>query len=223
MISQTRCIAHEIRNQISICELYSQIIKKNIEKEGINNESINNALKCINKSLKIMSNNLVDLKSLDNLCLRIFNLEELIKLGIDMSVVYIQDKDIKISILNNSSVMVKVDENRFLASLVNILKNASEAINEKGNIVIKISTQKDIAYIDIQNDGEKIPQDIQDHIFEEGYTTKSTGNGLGLAICKENLEMFGANLILKKSDNNVTEFEISLPIFSDIDNIYKTA
>ena len=59
---QSRCIAHEMRNHISICELYTQIIRKNLEKEGVEIASIDNALNCINKSLKIMSNNLLDLK-----------------------------------------------------------------------------------------------------------------------------------------------------------------
>ena len=63
---QSRCVAHEIRNHLSICEIYTQIIKKNLEQEGIDNKSIDNAINCISKSLKIMNNSLLDLKSLNS-------------------------------------------------------------------------------------------------------------------------------------------------------------
>ena len=81
---QSRCIAHEIRNQISICELYTQIIKKNLEKNGIENQSLNNAVKCITKSLKIMSNNLVDLKSLGNFSPKILNIKDVLIQSINL-------------------------------------------------------------------------------------------------------------------------------------------
>lgn len=44
---QVRCIAHEIRNQVSVCDVYCEIIKKHLEKENIENDSINKALNCI--------------------------------------------------------------------------------------------------------------------------------------------------------------------------------
>ena len=38
--NQISCVTHEIRNHLSICDMYSQIIKKNLEKSGIDNTSI---------------------------------------------------------------------------------------------------------------------------------------------------------------------------------------
>ena len=63
---QIRCISHEIRNHLSICDMYTQIIKKNLEKSGIDNHSINNAIDCIQKSVQIIGTNILDLKSLNN-------------------------------------------------------------------------------------------------------------------------------------------------------------
>ena len=209
---QSRCIAHEMRNHISICELYTQIIKKNLEKEGIQNTSLNNALNCINKSLKIMSNSLLDLKSLDNFNLKKVNIKKVLEEGIKLATAYITDKKIKITSNINIDAEVFIDENKFLACIVNIIKNAIEAIKKEGKINVSLEIEGDYVHIKISNDGEPISQEKQKSIFEEGFTTKPTGSGLGLHICANNLKAQNATLKLTKSTTKITEFEIILPI-----------
>lgn len=209
---QSRCIAHEMRNHISICELYTQIIKKNLEKEGIQNSSLNNALNCINKSLKIMSNSLLDLKSLDNFNLKKVNIKKVLEEGIKLATAYISDKKIKITSNINIDAEVFIDENKFLACIVNIIKNAIEAIKKEGKINVSLEIEGDYIHIKISNDGEPISQEKQKSIFEEGFTTKPTGSGLGLHICANNLKAQNATLKLTKSTTEITEFEIILPI-----------
>lgn len=210
---QSRCIAHEIRNQISICELYTQIIKKNLEKNGIENQSLNNAVKCITKSLKIMSNNLVDLKSLGNFSPKILNIKDVLIQSINLSTVYISDKNIEIKTELNKDANVFIDENKFLACIINIIKNATEAIREKGEINISLDTDLEFVYIKISNNGDAISEEKQKEIFNEGFTTKSTGSGLGLFICAKNLKAQNATLKLNQSNTQITEFEIVLPIY----------
>ena len=85
---QIRCVSHEIRNHLSICDMYSQIIKRNLEKEGINNKSIENALDCIQKSIQIIGTNLLDLKSLNQTTPQIIDFERVITRGIELSKAY---------------------------------------------------------------------------------------------------------------------------------------
>ncbi len=210
--AQSRCIAHEIRNHLSICELYTQIIRKNLEQEGIQNKSIDNAINCISKSIKIIGNSLLDLKSLNNYTFKNCDIKNLIEEGIKLSNVYIYDKDIKIKYEAKDTAEVYVDENKFLACIVNIIKNAIEAIEKKGEINIKIKINKNIASIKIANNGTPISEDKQKEIFSEGFTTKKTGSGLGLHICQTNLKAQNATLQLTKSNKKITEFEISIPI-----------
>lgn len=209
---QSRCIAHEIRNHISICELYTRIIKKNLENEGFRNDSIDNAIKCITKSLKIMNNSLLDLKSLNNFSPEICDIQAVLQEGINLSTIYTEDKDIKINFEAKDTAPVYIDENKFLACIVNIIKNAIEAINNKGaiNIILYITEQVSIK---ISNNGEPIknPQEI----FNAGFTTKPAGSGLGLHICANNLLAQNAQLKLTKSTPEITEFEITLPIYKN--------
>ena len=202
-----------MRNHLSICELYTQIIRKNLEKEGIKNSSIENALNCINKSLKIMNNNLLDLKSLNNFSPKICSIKKILEEGIKLSQVYICEKDIKITSDLQTDANVYIDENKFLACIVNIIKNAIEAISKEGKIRISLQLADGKAHIKISNNGEAISEEKQKAIFEEGFTTKPTGSGLGLHICANNLKVQNAILQLAESTPEKTVFEIVLPLY----------
>lgn len=201
-----------MRNHLSICELYTQIIRKNLEKEGIKNSSIENALNCINKSLKIMNNNLLDLKSLNNFSPKICSIKKILEEGIKLSQVYICEKDIKITSDLQTDANVYIDENKFLACIVNIIKNAIEAISNDGEIHVSLQLADNNAHIKISNNGEAISEEKQKAIFEEGFTTKPTGSGLGLHICANNLKAQNAVLKLIESTEQKTVFEIILPV-----------
>ena len=210
--NQVRCISHEIRNHLSICELYTEIIKLNLEKEGVKIESVDNAIGCIKKSLKIMSNCLIDLKSTGNIVLANYDLKTILEEGIELSKVYIQDKKIKFNTVISGTATVTLDDNKFTASLVNILKNAIEAIKTQGEINIVLKINKEEAKITISNTGEMITPESRKKLFDEGFTTKSAGSGLGLYICRENLRMQNAELQLISSTHSKTVFEITIPL-----------
>lgn len=208
MENELRCISHEIRNQVSVCELYSNIIKKRLELNGSKDESIDNALECIIRSLKIISSTLLDLRSLDNFCPKRCDVKTILKDAVNLSIVYIEEKDIEILLHCENTCDIFIDENKLLACIVNIIKNAIEAIDKKGQIDISVEIENDKVHILIANNGEAIPKGVD--VFKEGYTTKKKGSGLGLAICRSNLEKQNASLSLVKSDSTGTEFEIVL-------------
>ena len=209
---QARCIAHEIRNHISICDVYTEIIRKQLENSGVKNDSVNNALGCISKSLKIISNSLTDLKSLNNLKLKKCDLRELLFQAMEMSKVYVQDKLVTFKLNANDECIADIDENKFLACVVNLIKNAIESIEETGVIEITLIKESNLARITVLNNGAQIPPEKQEEIFQDGFTTKNTGSGLGLYICKNNLASQNAELSLLKSDEESTVFEIKIPL-----------
>ncbi len=209
---QARCIAHEIRNQISVCDVYCEIIKKHLEKEGIENDSITRALSCIQKSAKMINNSLIDLKSLDNIKPQICSLKQLAEDSANLAKVYIQEKNINIITNIKKDANIYVDENKFSACILNLIKNAIEAIESKGEIIITSEIKEDEAHLTISNNGKAITPAAQRDLFNEGFTTKKTGSGLGLFICKQNLNLQKADLYLVQSNPKKTEFQIKIPI-----------
>ena len=202
---QIRCVSHEIRNHLSICDMYSQIIKRNLEKSGIENSSIENAINCIQNSVKIIGANLLDLKSLNNYTPKVVDLKNIVE-------AYATEKDIEFEVYIKNSANIEIDDCRFLACLVNIIKNGIESIETRGKIQILAEVKENFATIKIGNNGKTIPKEKQKDIFKQGYTTKKNGCGIGLALCKNFLESQKATITLAKSTKAITQFEIKIPV-----------
>lgn len=209
---QIREVSHEIRNHLSICDMYSQIIKRNLEKEGIENSSISNALDCIQKSIQIISANVLDLRSMNSNCSEKMDFKTTVLRGAELAKAYITDKDITFDIFIKHTADICVDENRFISCIVNIIKNGIEAIEIRGKIKLYGEIKGNNAFLTISNDGKPIAQSKQSEIFANGFTTKQHGCGLGLFICKQYLESQHASIELVKSTCSQTTFEISIPI-----------
>ncbi len=76
--------------------------------------------------------------------------------------------------------------------IVNLLQNGREALNGGGNIFVSARCRSDYSIeVTIRDDGPGIPPDKIERIFEAYYTTKERGTGLGLALVKQNMELYG--------------------------------
>ncbi len=210
---KSRIIAHEIKNQLSICDLYSEIIKRHSETGNI--EGIQNSLNAISKALKMANNSLLSLKTKEKSELNSISLKETIDTAIELSKVYLENKNIELQIENNIDINIFADSDKVIAVIINLVKNASEAfgIDEdalKNDKYIKIKTEQDenTAKICVSNNAQGIKD--PEKIFNEGFTTKSTGNGLGLWICKKFVEEQIGELELSRSTEDYTEFTIKL-------------
>ena len=211
----TRAVAHEIKNQLSICDLYTEIIRKYCKKNNIEADTIENALNCMARAVKMANNSLVALKASDSNDIKPHNLKSIIDNAVDLTKVYFECKNIEYKVENDLDKEILVDENKFIAVLVNLVKNAVEAFGiedekaENGKYVkITVEENDGSALIKVRNNAERITQ--PDMIFEEGFTTKKTGSGLGLSICKKTIEEQAGLLKLAHSGDDYTEFVITM-------------
>ena len=94
----------------------------------------------------------------------------------------------------------------------NIIKNAMDAMQSKGIIIIKAKETNNRVIVEISNNGPEIPEAIKEKIFDKFFTTKdaSSGTGLGLNIVKQVIEEHRGEITLE-SDQDLTTFTISFP------------
>lgn len=191
-----KSVFHEIKNQISVCDLYTEIIRKILDKKGIEDETLTRAIDNIKNSLSLIAD---CASSLREVRLQELSLANLIAGAIEICKAY---KDITFVDEIPAATVIRADKNKFTSALVNIIKNAIEA----GATEVKIYPRgNDIL---IENNGEPIPAEIREKIFTDGFTTKENGSGLGLMLTQKSLEEQGFSLSLDAA-TDVTIFNIS--------------
>ncbi|MBE9510482.1 MAG: PAS domain S-box protein [Bacteroidetes bacterium] len=97
---------------------------------------------------------------------------------------------------------------------MNVLTNAIQAIDKKGKIFIKTSSDEKNVDICIKDTGKGMTEEIKKHIFEPFYTTKdiSKGIGLGLSISYSIIKKHNGRIVVNSEPGKGTEFIITLPI-----------
>lgn len=106
-----------------------------------------------------------------------------------------------------------LDEKLLKQVLINLIKNALEAFDlseGKKEIIIFCSRQKHNLVISVEDNGCGIPTENLSRIWDMYFTTKDSGSGIGLAVCKKIIEGHGGHISVK-SDSKGTEFRIELP------------
>jgi signal transduction histidine kinase len=97
-------------------------------------------------------------------------------------------------------------------ALVNVLQNAREALEGRGHLRVTARCQADYAVeIRIQDDGPGIAPDKLERIFEAYYTTKPRGTGLGLAMVKHNVELYGGTVRVESALGKGATFVLRFP------------
>jgi len=99
-------------------------------------------------------------------------------------------------------------------ALTNLVKNGEQAISSGTQGLINIYLEKvdDKARITISDSGDGIPEEIQERIFEASFTTKPTGNGLGLSITKQIVVASNGTIRFVTKKGVGTDFIIDFPI-----------
>jgi nitrogen fixation/metabolism regulation signal transduction histidine kinase len=103
---------------------------------------------------------------------------------------------------------IELDRNQIEQVLVNVLKNAMEAIGERGSIVLRLSRCDGRPCLSIRDSGPGIPGDVQPLLFTPFFSTKRNGRGLGLTLVQEILSQHGFEFSLEPGEDGGAEFRV---------------
>jgi PAS domain S-box-containing protein len=93
----------------------------------------------------------------------------------------------------------------------NLLLNAAQAMDGRGEIAIRLRTTGDHAHVDIRDHGAGIPPEVRDKLFTPFFTTKSRGTGLGLATVRRIAEAHQGHVEILESGTEGTTVRVTMP------------
>jgi two-component system NtrC family sensor kinase len=111
---------------------------------------------------------------------------------------------------------VMASTNQMRQVMLNIIKNAKEAMPQGGTLTVRTARENNSVLIYIQDTGTGIPEEIRNKIFEAFFTTKQKvkGVGLGLSVCYGIIKDHGGEIKVESEEQKGTTFTVSLPISS---------
>lgn len=204
-------IAHEIRNPLTLVSSALQMIQvQHPEARDFSH------WKQTMDDIEFMQQLLDELSTFNNgntLHYSVFSIEHLLK---NISISFAISLDEKESDIEfSSSIPTNLgkftgDKIKLEEVFLNILRNAEEAVETKGNIFLSAIRKKDVLLIQVKDNGCGIPKEHLESIFEPFKTYKKEGTGLGLSLSKRIIEAHGGTISVTSQKGQGTVFTIEL-------------
>ncbi len=111
---------------------------------------------------------------------------------------------------------VLIDRVQIQQVVINLIRNAIEAMERSRvkSLQVGVKNGADGIRVDIADSGTGLPEDVAARLFQPFVTTKSSGMGLGLSICKDIIETHGGRLWAQPNEPHGTVFSFVLPVYS---------
>jgi signal transduction histidine kinase len=228
-------VAHEMNNPLtgismsmSLIRLYTERLQRLPvdERSPVVNDSISKILSELKKVARAnetaarLVNDLLSYSKPGKLILEPMALQTIIVDIVNALRTNPQFAGFSITIEGESDCLVLCDRIKLEQVFYNIIKNACEAMLEKGFVQIYYSTQQDAnnkqgVVVHIKDNGPGIDKTVIKRIFDPFFTTKgNSGVGLGLSICYRIVEQHGGLLSVESEKWQGSEFQLSLPVYT---------
>ena len=211
-----RQVAHEIKNPLTPMKLSLQYLQRAIDNDSPNVQQLTfNVSKTLVEQIDHLSKIAADFSQFANINqvkTEIFDLHEVIQ-----PLIVIYSKNPEVDLLwqpLSQAINVFADKTHMNRVFTNLFGNAIEAARE--DVICKMTVKERVegsrVYVSVSDNGVGIKDEMLDKIFTPNFTTKTSGTGLGLAMCKPIVEQAGGEITFETDVNKGTTFHIQLPL-----------
>lgn len=203
-------LAHEIRNPLAGIKGFAQVIAKKPQ-EGRNAAFAENIVTEVVR-LETLVNDLLAYAAGDGAQRARFDLGQLIDHALSLLAPEAAERAVTVSCSSTGSFFVMGNRDRIEQALLNLGKNALQAMGAGGVLEIACASAGAEARISMKDTGQGIAETDLPKVFEPFFTTKARGTGLGLALCRKVIEEHGGTISLESRAGEGTTVTLALPL-----------
>ncbi len=209
-------VAHEIKNPLTPMKLSLQYLQKAIDSDSANVKELSNSVaKTLVEQIDHLSQIAGDFSQFANISNpknTIFDLNKTLQSVANLHA--IEDNLELTWSLTHAPVMINADSTHINRLFNNLIQNAIQSIpkTRKPVITIKEVVRDTTVLVTVRDNGIGIPMEMRSKIFAPNFTTKTSGTGLGLAMCKGIVEQSKGEISFQTEEGEGTIFYVVLPL-----------
>ena len=212
-------IAHELNQPLGASNLNIQFLKMKLEKGVINPELGKEILDSLEEDNKRAATIVKSLRSIftdGQTNAKEAQLGDLVAKVLDIVKPELKSKNIQIQLSVDDNLAIKVNSAEIEQVILNLLNNAIQALANSGTLQRRIAIEAmkvgNSVHLSVSDNGTGVPEDFQSHLFELLNTTKQTGMGLGLWLCKHIVTRYGGSIHYEDAIGGGARFIVELPL-----------
>ncbi|MEO0324973.1 MAG: ATP-binding protein [Myxococcota bacterium] len=210
----TAGLAHEIRNPLNAASLQLQVLRRRARRLS-SADRLLAPVDIVRKELSrlsVMLDEFLGFARPDRLEAKVIVLRELLEDVVALERLECEEAGVHIEASGDAQLTARGDRSRLQQVLVNLVRNAVEAMRERGGgtIQLGVSDEGDTLCVSVRDDGPGPPEDAGE-VFRPFFTTKAAGTGLGLAIVDKIVRMHGGEVSLRARPGGGASAEFTLP------------
>lgn len=214
-----RQVAHEIKNPLTPMKLNLQYLQMAIEKNSpdVKNISLYVAQILLEQieHLSQIAGDFAQFARIGNTQKQIFDVNLMLENSITL---YSTNDEVQVNAnLYPDPIMIEADKTQINRLFTNLLQNAVQSVPDYRKVVIGIKSELNDhkVTITIKDNGNGIRGEMINKIFTPNFTTKTSGTGLGLAMCKGIVETLNGKIWFETMEGEWTSFFVEIPVVSE--------
>jgi signal transduction histidine kinase len=211
-------IAHELNQPLGASNLNIQFLKMKLEKGMLNLElgkEILDSLEHDNKRAATIVKSLRSIFTEGDSNAQEVQLGDLISSVLDIVKPELKSKNIQIQLRVDDDLVIMVNSSEIEQVILNLLNNAIQALAKSGTLQRRIAIEAikagQLVRLTVSDNGSGVPVEFKPHLFELLSTTKQTGMGLGLWLCKHIATRYSGSIHHEDAIGGGAKFVVELP------------
>jgi signal transduction histidine kinase len=203
-------VSHEIKNPLMVIGGLAHQVERRLD-----DQETREKLKIIQNEVKRLESFLGDLRDFTRPVLPVkhkIDLNQVIREVEDMMAEVAREKGVTLGEKLDPVPFLEADPNQLKQVLVNLIKNALEATEANGRILLATGFQDGQAWFSVQDTGKGMPAEVLENIFHPFFTTKDKGTGLGLAVIHKIISDHHGAIQVDSAPGRGSTFLVKLPL-----------
>jgi signal transduction histidine kinase len=214
----TSGVGHEVKNPINAIVVHLELLRNKLDRSD---DRALRHLEIIQSEIQRLDRvvqTLVDFSRPVELQLMEQDLREVVASVLLLASAEFETRNVQVSsMLPEGPTIAKIDSDLMKQALLNVVLNGAQAMAAGGRLQVKLSSDARVASISVHDEGEGIPDEVRQKIFDLYFTTKREGSGIGLAMTYRILQLHNGQVDVQSQPGKGTTFVLRLPLSNSTD------